>query len=73
MVQSDGVTSMGEKYKDQYKYQDQYNRDHYERIKVILPKDQHLKERIKTLADREGISVNQWLLRAIQERLEWYE
>jgi len=64
---------MGEKYKDQYKYQDQYNRDHYERIKVILPKDQHLKERIKTLADREGISVNQWLLRAIQERLEWYE
>ena len=59
---------MGEKF-DQTKYQIQYIRDHYEQIMLKVPKDEHLKERLKTLADQENISVNQWILRAIYKYL----
>ena len=60
---------MGEKF-DYNKYQTQYKKDHYERLVVELPKDAHYKNRMKTLADREGISISQWILRLIKERLE---
>ena len=59
---------MGEKF-DQFKYQSQYDKDHYDVLRVWVSKDEHLKERIKPLADKEGISVSQWILRTIKERL----
>ena len=62
----------GEKF-DQNKYIQAFNKEHYGRIAIQYPKDMKLKERIKELAERDGVSVNQWILRAIKERLEWYE
>ena len=59
---------MGEKF-DQIKYIQQYKKEHYDRLVVEVAKDEHLKERIKTLADREGISASQWILRAIYKYL----
>ena len=58
---------------DKVKYDNQYNKNHYDIVKVLLPKDSNLKAQIQELAERENISVNQWILRAIKERLAWYE
>ena len=66
---SDEVWTMGEKF-DQFKYQNQYTKEHYDVIRTWVPKEEHIKERIKPLADRDGISVSQWILRLIKERLE---
>lgn len=59
---------MGEKF-DQTKYQNQYTKAHYDLIQICVPKDEHLKERIKPLADQENMSVSQWILRAINKYL----
>ena len=58
---------------DKAKYDNQYRKDHYNVINIRLPKDSNLKAQIQELAERENISVNQWILRAIKERLAWYE
>ncbi len=58
---------------DKAKYDNQYRKDHYNVINIRLPKDDNLKAQIQELAERENISVNQWILRAIKERLAWYE
>lgn len=62
----------GEKF-NQNKYVHAFRKEHYERMEIQYPKDMKLKERIKELAEREGISASQWIVRAIKERLEWYE
>lgn len=54
-------------------YKQAYNRSHYESILVQYPKDKAYKDRIKTVATADGLSVNQWILKAIEKELEWYE
>ena len=58
---------------DWNKYSTQYQKDHYTSIKVTIPKDSDIKERIKAAAERAGLSVNQWIIKAIDKELEWYE
>lgn len=58
---------------DKTAYDTQFRREHYDTLKILLPKEDNIKERIKILAEREEISLNQWVIRAIRERLEWYE
>ena len=65
---------MSEKEKfDQTKYNTRYKRDHYYELRVLVPKDNGYKERIQELATREKISVSQWILKAIEKELAWYE
>ena len=58
---------------DWNKYQMQYKRDHYDEIKIAIPKDMQIKDRVKDAAMRAGLSVNQWVIQAIKKELEWYE
>jgi len=58
---------------NQSKYIRAYKNDHYERTEIQWPKDKNLKQRIKTAAATDGLSVNQWILKAIEKELEWYE
>lgn len=46
-----------------------YKRVHYANILVYYKQELEYKERIKILADDEGISVNAWILRAIENQL----
>ncbi len=55
------------------KYQNQYKKDHYSEIRLLIPKDSDLKNRIKAAADRDELSISQWILKAIEKELEWYE
>lgn len=60
------------KEKDRHKdpdYKKNYNRAHYDSILVQYKHELNYKERIKLLADDEGISVNAWILRAIDNQL----
>lgn len=62
-----------EKKFDQIKYNTQYKKDHYDELRVLVPKDSGYRERIKELANRDKISVSAWIVRAIEKELEWYE
>lgn len=63
---------MEEKF-DQNKYIQQYQKEHYQSILIQAPKEQHLKERAKEQAQKQGLSLNQFIIRAIEKELEWYE
>lgn len=54
-------------------YQQRYKTEHYDLIKVLAPKDQHLKDKVKACASRKGVSINQWLIRAIEKELAQHE
>ena len=54
-------------------YDQEYLKKYYSRMAISAPKEKRYKERIKVLADRENISVNQWIIRAIEKELERYE
>ena len=58
---------------DQNKYINQYKREHYERISVYFPKDKHIKERVKAVAEQQHISIAQFIINAIEKELEWYK
>lgn len=58
---------------DKAKYDARYVRDHYDKLSLLLPREGNYKERIRELADREGMSVGAWIRRAIDKELEWYE
>lgn len=63
---------------DSKAYRREYMREyrkqaHTERLSVECPKDNNLKQRIKAVADRQGLSINQWVIRALEKELEWYE
>lgn len=56
-----------EKFQNQFKYQNTYNRDNYDRVVALLPKGQ--RERLKQLAAESGVSLGQWIRDAIEEKL----
>ena len=65
---------MSEKEKfNQSRYNNSYNKTHYDRVNLVLPKQGDFKNRIKAAADRDELSISQWILKAIEKELEWYE
>jgi uncharacterized protein (DUF1778 family) len=58
---------MEEKF-DQIKYQNEFNKQKYDRISVMFPKGE--KEIIKAAADQAGKSVNAYILEAVHEKME---
>lgn len=69
-----GGDGVSEKAKfDQSKYAASYNKEHYELVRVRFRKEANYSDRIKAAAERAGLSVNQWIIKAIDKELEWYE
>lgn len=65
---------MSEKEKfNKIKYDNQYAKDHYDILRAACPKSKNLRERIKAAAERDQISPTQWIIKAIEKELEWYE
>lgn len=58
---------------EQGKYIRSYMNNHYGRTEIVWPKDKDFKNRIKAVAEKDGLSINQWIIRAIEKELEWYE
>ncbi|MBO5305580.1 MAG: hypothetical protein J6B12_02340 [Clostridia bacterium] len=58
---------MEEKF-NQIKYQNEFNKQKYDRISFLVPKGE--KEAIKSAADREGKSVNSYILEAVHKQME---
>ncbi len=50
-------------------YKAEYDNANYDKILLRFKCEDRYKERIKLLADDEGISVNAWILRAIDTQL----
>jgi len=59
-----------EKKFDQIKYNTQYKKDHYYEMRVVVPKDLNLRERVKERADRDGLSLSQWVINVIMKELQ---
>ena len=60
------------KEKDRHKnpnYKNEYARANYERVTFMYKHDQRYKERIKAQAEYDGMSINAWILRAIDTQL----
>ena len=53
---------------DAMKYNNQYNRQKYDRIALMVPKGQ--KEQIQAAASRQGQSLNAYIIGAVNERME---
>lgn len=49
---------------DQQKYIDGYNREHYDKVTIRLPKGE--KDTLKSLATEKGLSVNGYILYLIE-------
>ena len=60
--------SMEEKVFNQISYQNSYNKEKYDRISLMLPKGE--KDRIKTAAAAAGESVNEYINKAIKQRID---
>ena len=60
--------SRGMKNFDQFKYQDEYNNAHYDRVVLRFKKGQ--KELLKDAASRNGQSVNEFITAAIMAKLD---
>lgn len=56
-----------EKSFDQFKYQNEYVRQKYDRIQLVVPKGE--KERIKAAATSLGQSTNEFIWQAVRGRL----
>ena len=54
--------------KKQYDRQNAYNRTHYDRVGAVLPKG--TMDRIKKIAEKEGITVNALVKRIILDALD---
>ena len=54
-------------------YVQKYTTEHYDTIKVLVAKDRNIKNRVKAAARIDGLSVNAWMVKAIEKELEWYE
>lgn len=48
----------------QHRRQNAWNKDHYERVYLNLPKGR--KDRWKALADRKGMSLNEFVVRCVE-------
>lgn len=60
--------SAEEKVFNQISYQNSYNKEKYDRINLMLPKGE--KDRIKMAAAAAGESVNEYINKAIKQRLD---
>jgi len=60
--------SAEEKVFNQISYQNSYNKKKYDRISLMLPKGE--KDRIKTAAVAAGESVNEFINKAIKQRID---
>ena len=60
--------SAEEKVFNQISYQTSYNKEKYDRISLMLPKGE--KDRIKTAAVAAGESVNEFINKAIKQRID---
>lgn len=60
--------SVEEKVFNQISYQNSYNKEKYDRISLMLPKGE--KDRIKTAAAAAGESVNEYINKAIKQRID---
>jgi uncharacterized protein (DUF1778 family) len=60
--------SAEEKVFNQISYQNSYNKEKYDRISLMLPKGE--KDRIKTAAAAAGESVNEFINKAIKQRID---
>ena len=49
---------------DRISYQNEYNKKKYDRVTIMLPKGKH--DELKQLAKNSGISVNKYILAAIE-------
>lgn len=58
---------MADKKFNQIEYQNNYKREKYDKIEVIVPKGE--KERIKTAAKEAGLSVSAFIYKAVQETM----
>ena len=53
---------------DQIKYQNEYNKETYDRISLLVPKGR--KEVIKAYATSKGKSMNEFINMAIEEKIK---
>lgn len=53
---------------DQIKYQNDYNKQKYDRTTIMTPKGK--KEQIKAAASAAGMSMNEFIVSAIEEKLD---
>lgn len=53
---------------DQVKYQNEYNRQKYDRITIMVPKGK--KEEITQAAKAHGLSRNEFIVRIVEEALK---
>lgn len=60
--------SAEEKVFNQISYQNSYNKEKYDRISLMLPKGE--KDLIKTAAAAAGESVNEYINKAIKQRID---
>ena len=51
-----------------YNRQNEYNRGKYDRVSLMLPNG--YKEEVKSIAKKEGKSLNAFILEAIQEKIK---
>ena len=49
------------------KYNNDYKRDHYDRLNFLMPKG--TKERIKAAADKNGVASSEYVRQAIEKQL----
>lgn len=56
---------------NQIKYQNNYIKEKYDRIGLTLPKGE--KERIKELANKQGMSINEYIYGLIKKELKQEE
>ena len=52
--------------KTETQYKNAYNKSHYDRVKIFFPIDS--KEKIKAEAAKRGLSVNELIVRALEEK-----
>ena len=60
------MTSEKEKF-DQIKYQNNYNRQKYDHVNLMIPKG--MKDQIKAIAKEKGESMNEYIWKAVQNRM----
>ena len=53
---------------DKNKYNQQYKKDHFDRINFVLPKGE--KDKIKEAAEKCGISAGEFIRQAVNEKIE---
>ena len=53
---------------NQKKYVQQYNKDHYSRLSVDLPKE--AQEKLIDICNQKGISIRQYILDVIEKELK---